>query len=148
MPKMSPRIKRMSPRTIKADSGRSVMTWFAPVGYWLLTGTHPFRGNTVMEVLAHHLHSAPEKPSARLGVAVERDLEKLVLGCLAKRPEDRPASAQALREQLRACYAAGRWTNQRASQWWASHRHQLRSANSTAKRDADLSHLIVTRSPE
>ena len=102
-----------------------------------------------MEVLAHHLHSAPESPSVRLNVQVEHDLEKVLLACLAKRPDDRPASAQMLRDQLRACRAARRWTNQRASEWWTSHRHQLRSANAATKRvDADVSQLIVTRIPD
>jgi hypothetical protein len=142
----------MAPETISAPDtvdARTDLYAVGAVGYWLLTGTHVFRGNTVMEVLAHHLHSAPEKPSARLGVAVERDLEKVLLGCLAKRPEDRPASAQVLRDQLRACFAARRWTNQHASEWWTSHRHQLRSANLATKAvDADVSHLIVTRIPD
>ena len=87
----------MAPETISAPEtvdARTDIYALGAVGYWLLTGTHVFRGNTVMEVLAHHLHSTPEKPSVRLGVAVERDLEKVLLGCLAKRPEDRPASAQ------------------------------------------------------
>jgi hypothetical protein len=142
----------MAPEAISAPDtvdARADIYALGAVGYWLLTGTHVFRGNTVMEVLAHHLHSAPEKPSARLGVAVERDLEKVLLGCLAKRPEDRPASAQLLREQLRACYAARRWTNQRASEWWTSHRHLLKSASSATNAvDTDRPHLIVTRSPD
>ena len=122
----------MAPETISAPDtvdARTDIYALGAVGYWLLTGTHVFRGNTVMEVLAHHLHSAPESPSVRLNVPVERDLEKVLLACLAKRPDDRPASAQVLRDQLRACHAARRWTNQRASEWWTSHRHQLRSAN-------------------
>jgi serine/threonine protein kinase len=88
----------MAPETITApDSVDARTDIYAPgaVGYWLLTGTHVFHGNTVMEVLAHHLHSAPERPSVRLDVAVERDLEKVLLGCLANRPDDRPGSAHA-----------------------------------------------------
>jgi hypothetical protein len=142
----------MAPETISAPDavdGRTDIYALGAVGYWLLTGTHVFRGNTVMEVLAHHLHSAPEKPSTRLGVAVERDLEKILLACLAKHPEDRPASAHALRDQLRGCFAARRWTNQRAAEWWTSHRHQLRSAHpATTAVDAELSQLVVTRSPD
>jgi len=61
------------------------------------------------------------------GHGVAADLEAVLLACLAKRPEDRPASAHVLRERLRACAAAGRWTNARAAQWWAAHRRQLRS---------------------
>jgi len=100
-----------------------------------------------MDVLAHHLHSAPESPSVRLNAPVERDLEKVLLACLAKRPADRPASAQVLRDRLRACRAARLWTNRRAAEWWTLHRHQLRSALPAAKGSIDVSesHLIVTR---
>ncbi len=142
----------MAPETINAPDtvdARTDIYALGAVGYWLLTGTHVFRGNTVMEVLAHHLHSAPEPPSVRLNIPVERDLEKVLLACLSKRPDDRPTSAQVLRDQLRACHAARRWTNHRASEWWTSHRHQLRSANSATKGvDADRSQLIVTRSSD
>jgi serine/threonine protein kinase len=142
----------MAPETITAPEkldARADIYALGAVGYWLLTGTHVFRGNTVMEVLAHHLHSEPERPSVRLNVKVDPDLEKLLLACLAKRPEDRPASAHALRDQLRACSAAGRWTNLRASQWWAEHRHRLRSAQpaATVADDTGSSHLVVTRLP-
>jgi len=81
------------------------------------------------------------------------DLETLLLACLAKRPEDRPPSADALRERLRACGAAGRWTNERAARWWAEHRHQLRSGGAAAPAMADTAkagapHLKITRLAE
>ena len=142
----------MAPETINAPDtvdARTDIYALGAVGYWLLTGTHVFRGNTVMEVLAHHLHTAPEPPSIRMNAPVERDLEKVLLACLAKRPEDRPSSAHALRDQLRACYAASRWTNQRASQWWIAHRDQLRARHpaSTHTHDRSAPHLVVTRAP-
>jgi eukaryotic-like serine/threonine-protein kinase len=102
------------------------------VGYWLLTGTHVFGGSSVVEVCAHHLHSIPDSPSARLGSPVAADLETVLLACLAKRPEDRPASAHALRERLRECAAAGSWSNARAAEWWTLHRHELRSGGAGA----------------
>jgi hypothetical protein len=142
----------MAPETVTAPDSvdaRTDIYALGAVGYWLLTGTHVFRGNTVMEVLAHHVHSTPEPPSVRLGIAVERDLEKLLLACLSKKPEDRPESASALRERLRACYGAQRWTSHRAAEWWASHRHQLRSAHAPAQQSpaSDAAHLVVTRIP-
>jgi eukaryotic-like serine/threonine-protein kinase len=119
------------------------------VGYWLLTGSHVFGGGSVVEVCAHHLHSIPESPSIRLGSPVAADLEAVLLACLEKRPEDRPASAHVLRERLRECAAAGSWSNARAAEWWALHRHQLRSAGagaSTPSPAADRrSRLTVTR---
>ena len=127
----------MAPESITAPDSvdaRTDIYALGAVGYWLLTGQHVFSGNTVMEVLAHHLHSAPEAPSVRMNAAVDRDLEKLLMDCLAKRPDDRPESARLLRERLRVCAAARRWSPHRAAEWWKSHRSQLRSAQPPSSR--------------
>jgi hypothetical protein len=89
-------------------------------------------------------------PSRRLAAPLGADLEAVLLACLAKRPEDRPSSAHVLRRRLRDCAAAGRWTNDRAAEWWAAHRHQLRSGGASASGtsdtiDARSPHLTVTR---
>ncbi len=126
--------------------GRADLYALGAVGYWLLTGSHVFNARSVVEVCAHHLHSQPEPPSARLGAPVSADLEALLLACLAKRPEERPASAAALRERLRACAKAGAWTTQRAAQWWAAHRHELRSGGARAAAASPRERLLtVTR---
>jgi hypothetical protein len=136
-----------APETVDA---RTDLYALGAVGYWLLTGTHVFDGKTLVEVCAHHLHSVPDAPSVRLDAPVSPDLESVLLACLAKRPEDRPASAHVLRERLAACAAAGRWTNARAAQWWALHRHELRSGGAgtnavSATVEARVPHLMVTR---
>jgi serine/threonine-protein kinase len=131
-----------APETVDA---RMDLYALGAVGYWLLTGTHVFDGRSILEVFGHHMHSIPDPPSARLGKPVSADLEAVILACLAKDPDDRPASAQVLRERLRACVAAGRWTNARAAQWWAVHRHQLHSSGASTKAAGDDSHLTVTR---
>jgi serine/threonine-protein kinase len=118
------------------------------VGYWLLTGTHVFRGKSVLELCTHHLNSAPEPPSARLGRPVTRDLESLLLECLAKRREDRPVSAHVLRDRLRSCAAAGRWTDARAAKWWELHRAAVRMDGGEASADGatvEAPHLTITR---
>jgi hypothetical protein len=136
----------IAPETVDA---RTDIYALGAVGYWLLTGTHVFSGKSTVEVCAHHLHSIPDRPSTRLGAPVSPDLEAVLLACLAKRPEERPASAHVLRERLRACAVAGRWTNARAAEWWAAHRHELRSGGagaSAASATTDApSHLSVTR---
>jgi serine/threonine-protein kinase len=140
----------LAPETVDA---RTDLYALGAVGYWLLTGTHVFDGKSILEVCAQHLHSAPESPSTRLGAPVALDLETVLLACLAKRPEDRPASAHVLRDRLRACAAAGQWTNARAAQWWAMHREELRSGGAAARAaggpsaavDARPAQLTVTR---
>jgi hypothetical protein len=140
----------IAPETVSAPEtvdARADLYALGAVGYWLLTGTHVFGGKSILEVCAHHLHSVPEVPSARLGRPVAADLETVLLACLAKRPEDRPASAHVLRERLLACAAAGRWTQARAAEWWKVHRQTLRSggAAASAAADARAPHLTVTR---
>jgi len=146
----------IAPETVTAPEtvdARADLYALGAVGYWLLTGTHVFGGKSILEVCSHHLHSVPDPPSTRLGAPVSADLETVLLDCLAKRPEDRPASAHVLRDRLRACAAAGRWTNARAAQWWAVHRHELRSGGAganvaSAAVDALGPQLIVTRIAE
>lgn len=139
----------MSPETVVAPEtvdARTDLYALGAVGYWLLTGTHVFGGKSILEVCSHHLHSVPEPPSTRLGATVSADLEEVLLACLAKRPEDRPVSAHVVRERLHACAAAGRWTNARAAQWWAFHRHELRSGGAAASAAVDdLALRTVTR---
>jgi eukaryotic-like serine/threonine-protein kinase len=97
----------------------------AAIGYYLLTGTHVFAGETFVEICAGHLYKAPEPPSQRLGWAVPQALEALILQGLAKRPEDRPASAQAFRNSLRACPETGKWTDEDALAWWQAKGREL-----------------------
>jgi hypothetical protein len=146
----------MAPETVVAPEtvdARADLYALGAVGYWLLTGTHVFNGTSIVEVCAHHLHSTPEPPSIRLRAPVPADLEAVILACLEKRPEDRPASAHVLRERLAACTGAGAWNNVRAAAWWADHRHQLRSGGAegsapSAAGDVRSPHLTVTRITE
>jgi hypothetical protein len=104
---------------------RSDLYQLGAVGYYLLTGSHVFDGGNLYEVGAHHLYKSPEAPSARLGRPVPDDLAAVLLACLAKRPEDRPQTADALRRALLACADAGRWTEEDARGWWAEWRERL-----------------------
>jgi eukaryotic-like serine/threonine-protein kinase len=70
------------------------------VGYFLLTGTPPFSGRGVLEVCAQHLHTRPTAPSKRRRSRVPAELEALVLSCLEKSPDARPADAASLRAAL------------------------------------------------
>ncbi len=88
------------------------------VAYWLLTGERVFTGRTPMEVVLHHVKTPPVPPSQRVGRAIPASLEKLVLTCLAKEPDDRPPSAEWLAARLAECGIAEAWTPGRARDWW------------------------------
>jgi serine/threonine-protein kinase len=49
---------------------------------------------------------------------VSADLADLLMRCLAKSPEQRPPSAEALEQALAACASAGTWTSVDAEHWW------------------------------
>jgi serine/threonine-protein kinase len=63
------------------------------LGYFLLTGSPPFVGESLFELCGHHLHSSAVPPSQRLGRPIPARLEALIAGCLAKQPAQRPSSA-------------------------------------------------------
>src|SRR5829696_75244 len=65
----------------------------------LLCGRPPFTGPDAMALLAQHRHAEPEPPS-RHAAGVGRGLDALVLSLLAKRPVDRPARAEDVRDAL------------------------------------------------
>jgi serine/threonine-protein kinase len=70
------------------------------VAYALVTGQNVFAGASGVDVIGQHLHKAPKPPSERLGRAVDPFLERLILECLSKRPDGRPADAAALLKLL------------------------------------------------
>jgi serine/threonine protein kinase/WD40 repeat protein len=72
---------------------------FAMVAYQLFTGTLPFRGRSVQEILLKQLHEAPQPPR-QLAPTMPQAVEDLLLQGLAKRAQDRPASCTAFVEAL------------------------------------------------
>lgn len=91
------------------------------VGYFMLTGTTVFSGATIMEICMKHVKEPPEPPSARTRQPISKDLEALLMKCLAKAPADRPRDAGELLRALEACVLAAQWTAQEAAQWWRDH---------------------------
>jgi len=50
---------------------------------------------------------------------VPADLEKVILRCLQKRPDDRFQSAESLEHALADCHHADTWTQDAARAWWS-----------------------------
>jgi hypothetical protein len=92
------------------------------VGYWLLTGKLIFEGGSVVEVMFHHAHTPPPRPSTRSELPIPAPLEDLVMECLEKDPARRPTSAEAVSTRLDAVSLESAWTVERAERWWAMHR--------------------------
>jgi serine/threonine-protein kinase len=82
-----------------AVDARSDLYGLGATAFFALSGKFPFEGRNATEILAKQVtETAP--PLASLGLAVPRKLASLVDRCLAKAPDHRPASAQALAELL------------------------------------------------
>jgi serine/threonine-protein kinase len=90
------------------------------VAYWMLTGRQVFEGQNVVQIMARHIHTAPEPPSLYSLFRIPPELDDVVLGCLAKRPEDRPASARELADRLAQCEVHEPWSRDHARLWWES----------------------------
>ena len=125
---LSPEAMR-SPET--ADP-RSDLYALGAVGYFLLAGRPVFEADTVVDIIAHHLHSDPVPPSQYAPQPIPSDLEAVVLQCLEKDPERRPGNARALRRALRGCAMVRPWTTDEALDWWRAFRSTHVPAEGTA----------------
>jgi serine/threonine-protein kinase len=107
--------------------GRADLYALGAVGYFLLTGHPVFEARTVVEMCSRHLHDTPKRPSEWLGKPLSPDLEALILTCLAKQPNERPETAQALSAALRGCADARLYDVDAARAWWATVRPRVRT---------------------
>jgi serine/threonine-protein kinase len=109
----------MSPEAILTPddiSARADLYGLGCVAYFLLTGRPPFEGDSVVAICASHLHTPPLPLSQHLEVPA--DLERVILSCLAKNPDDRPESAAALARELAACADASSYQPGDAEAFW------------------------------
>lgn len=92
------------------------------VMYWLLTGVLVFTAKTSVAMMMEHVNSEPVPPSQRSELQIPKDLDEVVLACLAKDPADRPQSAAELSERLSRIDFEAAWDNEHARSWWDLHR--------------------------
>lgn len=104
----------------RSVDGRTDLYAVGCLAYWLITGHLVFTG-TAMETLVQHAQAVPVRPSARTEVEVPPKLDDVILRCLSKNPDDRPASADTLAEALASIPTGSTWTTRRAGEWWNMH---------------------------
>ncbi|MBA3459599.1 MAG: serine/threonine protein kinase [Deltaproteobacteria bacterium] len=89
------------------------------VAYFMLTGQLVFEAETSAGMIAAHIRDQPAAPSKRSELPIPPALDEVVLACLAKKPEDRPQTAEELQELLNAIPVATPWNQTRALGWWS-----------------------------
>jgi serine/threonine-protein kinase len=102
--------------------GRADLYALGCVAYWLLTGRLVFEGETPVAIVLAHATQTPVPPSSISEMEIPESLERIVLACLSKDPQQRPESAADLAGQLAACDLPAPWSNAQASTWWEKHK--------------------------
>jgi serine/threonine-protein kinase len=112
--------------------GRADIYALGCVAYFLLTGALVFDDPNPTSMALKHVQAVPEPPSRRTELPIPPDLEAIVMQCLAKRPDDRPAGATDLARALARCDVP-LWTDDHAVEWWAHHLPPTSSLRSFAQ---------------
>jgi eukaryotic-like serine/threonine-protein kinase len=96
----------MSPEQVlgKSVDGRSDLFSLGVILYELSTGTRPFgrQGKTLATLFNEITHGPPPEP-VQLNRDIDPRLSQVIMKCLAKEPQDRYATGEALADALRQC---------------------------------------------
>ena len=88
------------------------------VGYWLLSGRRVFDEGSPMQIVMDHIQKKPPPASARAKQPIPAELDRILLACLEKDPNNRPQTMQDLAHQLSAVPLDEHWTEERSRHWW------------------------------
>ncbi|HEU4682388.1 MAG TPA: serine/threonine-protein kinase [Gemmatimonadales bacterium] len=107
----------------EAVDGRADLYALGCVAYFILTGQLVFEAGSGLQMIAKHIQETPDPPSRRAELDIAPALDRVVLACLAKRREDRPASAAEVDRMLAEIEIAP-WSEEDATRWWKQHQPQ------------------------
>ncbi|MEA2329431.1 MAG: eukaryotic-like serine/threonine-protein kinase [Thermoanaerobaculia bacterium] len=132
----------MSPEMALGETidGRADIYALGCVAYYLLTGTLVFEADNVFQLMAKRLRDDPVPPSQRTSLPIPPDLDRLVLTCLQRKPEDRPSSAAEVSRLLSEVDVTP-WDESRAGAWWQAHHPRL-PIHKTEPIEADATTMI------
>jgi serine/threonine-protein kinase len=91
------------------------------VAWFLLVGAEVYPRTSEEEVMRAHVYDAIPNLRERVKGWLPIELERLIMQCLAKRPEERPADARTLARALDAIEIPmdEAWTDVEAQLWWS-----------------------------
>lgn len=100
---------------------RSDIYALGAVAYYLLTGRPVFEETRPIKLILAHAQQEVVPPSHHQD-GIPEELERIVLRCLAKSPDDRYQNVEELADDLAACEGADGWGPKEAAQWWKQQR--------------------------
>lgn len=115
----------LAPERLRAPNevdARTDLYSLGAVAYYLLTGKHHLSGGTDVDLLDRILRQEPVPLAEATDQPIPPELERLVLSCLAKSMDDRPANTAAVVAALDAIHGLAPWTEEQAARWWRAHR--------------------------
>ncbi|MEA2239480.1 MAG: eukaryotic-like serine/threonine-protein kinase [Thermoanaerobaculia bacterium] len=135
----------MSPEMAAGESldGRADIYALGCVAYFLLTGHLVFEADTLFQMMAKLLRDDPVPPSQRTTLPIAPALDALIMACLARKRDDRPATAAELRSHL-AAIEIPEWDEDQAKEWWD--RLPVESASAVAIIDDATTMMQATES--
>lgn len=91
----------MAPEQARSDTidSRADIYAFGVMMYRAFTGRLPFVADSAIGVMTRHAMDPPEPPSRFMGI--DKQLETLILRCMAKRPDERPQRMAEIAQELR-----------------------------------------------
>ena len=102
------------------------------VAYFLLVGRPIFGAKNLLETAAGHLHEEPPRPSDE--VECPEALEALILELLAKKIDERPASAEEVASRIEAMGLE--WSREAATDWWKEHLPELVASGGSTRQQS------------
>ena len=91
------------------------------LAYWLLTGELLFQKDTALQAALAHVNEEPLPPSELSPYRIPPELDRIILDCLQKSPQNRPSGMLELSRRLSKVPLRKVWNEERASHWWQVH---------------------------
>lgn len=117
------------------------------VAFWLLTGRLLFEDDNPMRLMLAHVTNPPPDLRPLVDGFMPDELVEIVSACLAKSPDDRPASAREIGLRLRAIRVPDEyaWTDRRAEEWWNRYRPRRRNMHTAPDTSKELNVAVTVK---